>query len=243
LNAVELVHTVQQSSAATPSVMRRFNHPDCADEPQGRWVDHVTVDQSEPQTVTVHWKNDDGTDGGTEQDACSTGKGHCCVDSTSGASTGTCSPAKSRQDGTNCTPIGTKTVIRHVRDHGGVEFWTEIDSARAVALHQYSPMDGTALSHGCVRMNHDMAVKVWCGSVAGRTTVEVKNIARPMCDHPALQREWLGDFADAATDPLPPDGDTRRNILETRRELTRAFGTTHTPAQYGAMTAADIPRC
>jgi hypothetical protein len=192
--------------------------------------------------VTVHWKNNDGTDGGTEQDQCSTGKGHCCVEP--GTSSATCSESKSRQADTNCTPVARKNVIRHVRDHGGIEFWTEIDSARAIALHEYAPVDGTPLSHGCIRLNHDMAVKIFCGAIAQKTVVNIINVARPMCDHPALQAEWASDFTDAGTDPLPKDGETRAQVLETRRELQSAFGgESHTPAEYAAMTPADIPRC
>jgi uncharacterized protein DUF4157/L,D-transpeptidase-like protein len=242
LIAHELVHTIQQRTAGA-FVMRRYAHADCGGEPDDKWIDKVVVNQTERQKVTVHWKNKDGTDGGTEEDQCSTGKGHCCVAPGAGSG-GTCSATTSKIDNTNCTPIGLdQHVVRHVRNHGGVQFWSEINTDRAVALHEYSPVDGTPLSHGCIRLNHDMAVKIFCGSVDRRTQVQVINVARPMCDHQALQDEWLADFALAATDPLPKDGELRREVLEARRELKDAFGKTRTPAQYGALTASDIPRC
>jgi hypothetical protein len=160
------------------------------------------------------------------------------------AAEGACSVAKSRRDDTNCTPIAHKKVLRHVRDHKGVEFWTEIDTDRAIALHEYAPVDGTPLSHGCVRLHHDTAVKIFCGSIAHKTTVDIVNVARPMCDHPKLQQEWMNDFRMAATDPLPPDGESRREVLEARSELESAFGgKSHTAAQYAKMTHDDIPRC
>ena len=240
LLAHELVHTVQQRASGA-SVMRRYRHADCADQPTGKWIDKITIDQNTPQSITAHWRNDDGSDGGTDTDQCSTGKGHCCVDSTSGSS-GTCSPFTSRLDGTNCTPIGKKTVVRHVRDHGGINFWTEIDTGRAIAMHEYAPVDGTPLSHGCVRLNTAMAQKIWCGAVDGQTVVEILNVARPMCDHAALQAEWNGDFSLAASD-LPKDGETRRQILEARMEMRAAFGKSHTQEEFSKMTDADIPRC
>jgi hypothetical protein len=240
LLAHELVHTLQQSGA--PALMRRYAHPDCAAEPDNKWIDKITVNQATPQTITVHWKKNDGTDGGEENDKCSTGKGHCCVAPGAGQG-GTCSPARSLIGDTNCTPIGPKTVKKHVYDHSGVMYWTEIDSNRAIALHEYFPVDGTPLSHGCVRLNHDMAVKVFCGARDFATRVTIVNEARPMCNHGALQKEWEEDFANAAIDPLPKDGESRRQVLETRKELEDAFGRKHTPAEYAAMTATDIPRC
>jgi len=242
LIAHELVHTVQQQAAA-PSVMRQHAHKECAPDQDGKWIDRIVVDQSTPQTVTVHWRKKDGSDGGTDHGPCSTGKGRCCVEPGSAAE-GACSVAKSRRDDTNCTPIAHKNVLRHIRDHKGVEFWTEIDTDRAIALHEYAPVDSTPLSHGCLRLHHDMAFKIFCGSIAHKTTVDIVNVARPMCDHPKLQQEWMNDFRMAATDPMPPDGESRREVLEARSELESAFGgKSHTAAQYAEMTHDDIPRC
>jgi pyrrolidone-carboxylate peptidase len=135
-------------------------------------------------------------------------------------------------------------IVSREVNHNDVFFWSEIDSARAIALHQFEPVDGTPLSHGCVRMNKPMAVRLFCGARQNQTIVHIRHLARPMCDHPALQKEWLNDFALAGTDPLPPDGDrTRASILTERMALESAFGRKLTPAETAAFTAADIPRC
>ena len=85
--------------------------------------------------------------------------------------------------------------MRKVPDHKGVQLWTEIDSSRAIALHAFSPVDGTPLSDGCVRMNDDMACTIFDGSRVGMLKIE--GFARPMCD-PA--REDL--VAPLATAPI-----------------------------------------
>jgi pyrrolidone-carboxylate peptidase len=101
-----------------------------------------------------------------------------------------------------------------------------------MALHKYAPVDGTPLSHGCVRLDEGAAIKIWCGSrdratSKTPTTVAVQGLARPRCDHPALHKEWRGDFSDAGR--KPKDGETfdakaLHHIAETRSELRRALG-------------------
>jgi hypothetical protein len=130
--------------------------------------------------------------------------------------------------------VGDHTVQQRIRTtSSGVDFWTEIVTSRGIALHQYSPVDGTPLSHGCIRLDHDTAVKIWCGSrdLSGsrrpHTTVRVHGLARPRCDHPTLQQEWRGDFEEAGQ--RPPDGEqfdarTAHHIEITRRELRSALG-------------------
>ena len=51
-----------------------------------------------------------------------------------------------RVDGSNRTPVGRRPVSALVADHGGVPWWTEFHTPRAIALHEYWPVDGTALS-------------------------------------------------------------------------------------------------
>jgi hypothetical protein len=159
-----------------------------------------------------------------------------------------CTETQSRLDGTNCTPITKgKLITSKTFDHGGISYWSEFDHDRAIALHEYSPVDGTPLSHGCVRLNTAMAKKIFCASRINATTVVVKGFARPKCDWPALQEEWAGphgDFQTAGTDIKDGDkSETARQVREARREMTSAFGKSHTPAEYRALTAADIPRC
>ena len=151
-------------------------------------------------------------------------------------------------DGSNCTSITARNGYRVENrdlDHGGVFFWTEFVPARAIALHQYAPVDGTPLSHGCVRLNRDFAVKTFCGVRQNQTWVQVQGFARPMCDHPNLQNAWLGDFRDGGRNLSDYDGDAemQASIREARRMINAAFGRTLTPEQIRGLTAADIPRC
>ncbi len=241
LLAHELVHTIQQNSADGDGLIRRRwdGATECAGQPTGDFIKEITVDQATPQKVTVTWDKA----GDDPSKPTSTGKGHCCVEPGSAAG-GTCSEAESRIDGTNCTPVGTKLVVNRVRDHGGVEFWSEIDPARAIALHEYSPVDGTPLSHGCIRLNHADAVRIFCGVRQNVTKVKIVNVARPMCDTPSLQKEWKEDFDLAGQTLAGADGETTRQIQEARREMNAAFGRTVKPSEFSTFSVPkDIPRC
>lgn len=186
-----------------------------------KYIKKVVVEQETPQFVTIHW-----SDKSIERDECSTGKGQCCVDP-SDIDGVACSVSKSRRGGTSCTPIGTRTVdYQTVETGGGVRYWTSFQAKRGIALHEYFPVDGTPLSHGCVRLHEPIAKKIFCGSRIGRTRVQVRGYARPKCDHSNLKLEWLGDFRTASK---PIDGDKMnsreiRNIRNTRKGLRRAFG-------------------
>ena len=194
----------------------------------------IVVDQAETQTVTIYW-----SDGREETDICSTGKGLCCVDPAASGGPGW-SEAESRRGGSNRTPVGQFTVAKKLpATSGGVRLWTEFVDHRDIALHEYVPVDGTPLSHGCVRLNEAMAQKIYDGSVSEQevarsrrrvrpTAVTVRGLPTPRCDHPLLQREWARDFREAGT--RPPDGETsearreRRSIARTRRTLRQALG-------------------
>ena len=245
LLAHELTHTVQQERALT--LRRRWDRAttECAGQPatssgeQQRWINVVQIDQTEPQTITLHW-----TDGTEETHSCSTGKGHCCVDSV--ADPASCEGSTSRVNGSNCTPITTRNgyPIKHRDlDHNGISFWSEFVPPRGIAMHTYDPMDGTPLSHGCVRLRHQVAKKIFCNVRQNQTMVKVANPARPLCGHTNLQTEWLSEFSTAA---MPLDGealDMQRAIRESRRIVRESFGREPESAELTAMTAADIPRC
>ncbi len=237
LLAHELAHTLQPAGV----IMRKWDDaPDCASRPKDKWIKTVTVNQdSKSETVNLDW-----SDGSTDSDQCSSGKGHCCVDA-SNATGVTCTVAGSQTDGSNCTPITTRNgypVANRVLDHSGINFWTEFVPDRAIALHEYSPIDGTPLSHGCVRLHTEMAKKIFCGVRQNQTWVKVLGFARPQCDNKTLQAEWMADFATAGM--AKPDGvTTAAEIAETRRELTAAFGRTLKPDEFNKLTEADIPRC
>jgi|HubBroStandDraft_1064217.scaffolds.fasta_scaffold07991_5 hypothetical protein len=210
----------------------------CGTQQADHWIKTVTVDQETPQKATIEWN-----DGSLESDSTSTGKGHCCVDAANASGTA-CTVGRSNTEGSNCTAIGTFSVKNRVADHSGVALWTEFIPDRGIALHKYAPVDGTPLSHGCVRLNEDMARKIFCGARRFQTQVIVQGFARPQCDHDALQSEWLSDFKTAGSDPKAPDGlTTPGEIAEARQEMNAAFGRTLKPEEYATLTAADIPRC
>jgi Domain of unknown function (DUF4157) len=242
LLAHELTHVVQQSApAATNGIVRRKwdDSPDCKSKPDDKWIKTVTVNQEGSQTATVEW-----SDGSSDSEQCSAGKGHCCVDDTNATGVA-CTVDGSHKDGSNCTPITLANgypVQNRVLDHSGIPFWTEFVPDRAIALHKYSPIDGTPLSHGCVRLSEAMAKKIFCGARQYKTYVKVLGFARPKCDNATLQAEWLSDFQMAGM--AKPDGMTTADeIAEARTELNSAFGRTVKPDEFAKMTAADIPRC
>jgi len=182
-------------------------------------IREIVVDQSTTQTVTVHW-----SDGRTETDIASTGKGQCCVEPGADGPTA----GQTQVSGSAWTPVGRFPVAKKIPvTGGGVRLWTEFVDPRDIALHEYFPVDGTPLSHGCVRLNEPMARTIYDGSVVNRTVVVVQNTPRPRCDHPLLQREWGGDFAQAGR--RPPDGESpeaareRRSIRRTRRQLGQSL--------------------
>jgi Domain of unknown function (DUF4157)/L,D-transpeptidase catalytic domain len=261
LLAHELTHVVQQrtdASSAT-SLQRQPSGTRTARPPH---ITQIVVDQNTPQQVTATF-----SDGHTESDTCSTGKGHCCFDDDAGtAEGGACSAARSTQVGNNCTPVGDFTVTAQVPvTGGGVRLWTQFHNAKSVALHEYSPVDGTPLSHGCVRMNTAMAQTIYDGTRVGVTRVRVQGLARPSCTNTNLQNEWSGDFSSAGT--TPPDGTTidpflgrrltptevareRNHIRESREELRNAYGVNDAgldaelaTVQGGASIVSRIPRC
>jgi len=220
LLAHELVHTVQQGAGLADRVQRRWGKPKAGecDDVKGKTLNRVVVEQETPQSVTLHW-----SDGSIESGICSTGKGHCCADPAT-PEAATCSAERSRKKDTNCTPITEDTgyTIQHRdRDHSGIDFWSEFVPSRAIALHEYEKhgtVDGTPLSHGCVRLSMETARKIFCGAVQNKTLVQVRGFARPKCDDPDLQAEWQGDFETAGG---KPDGE---GVGEARKMLRDSLG-------------------
>jgi len=241
LLAHELTHALQQSGTADRQVMGKWDSSSVCDSfPKDKWIDRIVVKQETPQTVNLHW-----TDGATESDECSAGKGHCCADASNPTAIA-CTSAGSRVTGSNCTPIGSLPVANRVADHSGVHFWTEIHPTRAIALHQYDDygvVDGTPLSHGCVRLHEATAQKVFCNVRRNKTVVEIEGFARPKCDYKPLQDVWMEDFQEGGSDLSKADGEQKAEIVETRKELDAAFGRHLTPDQINQFGASDIPHC
>ena len=245
LLAHELTHTLQQSGTARRMIMRTWDKADteCSGIAQSdKWIPKIEVNQETPQNVVLHW-----SDGTTESDKCSSGKGHCCVDSAN-ADGVTCTVAQSQVNGSNCTPITQHdgfSIKHRFLSHQGVHFWSEFESDRSIALHQYDDygtVDGTPLSHGCVRLQEAMAKKIFCNIRQGKTMVQIHGFARPKCDTPSLQDVWKGDFTTAGTD-LGKDGEQNAQIREARSELNSAFGRTLSVDEIRKFTEKDIPRC
>jgi pyrrolidone-carboxylate peptidase len=188
---------------------RKWDQPrstDCSDVAEDRWLKKVVVEQESSQFVTLHW-----SDGSLETAGCSTGKGHCCSDTSDGV---VCDRSRSRTTGSNCTPItnGAEYSItdRHLQ-HNGWNYWNTFVPGRGIALHEYPVVDGTPLSHGCVRLPIDTARHIFCGARQNATKVEVRGYARPDCKHPQLKEEWRKDIGNAT---LPgSDGEEYRTIV------------------------------
>ena len=223
LLAHELVHTIHQgsgSSLITPRLMRK-EEDECSDVKDSE-IENVVVQQEIPQTATIHWE-----DGTVESDICSTGKGTCCVPKDSPSGVGA-TVGESRADGSNWTPIakddGYKVYLREA-DHRGTKYWTEFNK-RHIALHKYTPVDGTPLSHGCVRLREDFAKKIYCGSREKKTRVQVRGYARPDCEWPNLITEWRRDFSKAGAhlDGEETDPETQRRNRTSYKLMKRAFG-------------------
>lgn len=201
LLAHELTHVLQQGDSVHAWTIRRSTHPpartDCA--PLDDYIRLIVVNQESPQRVSVFWNYS----GDMESDICSTGKGTCCIDAATSADDDLVGAQRkgSTTSGSHWTPIGVKPVqsISNLGPDDERRYWTEFDSPRSIALHAYNTVDGTPLSHGCVRMNVDLARTIYCGSIAGRTQVEVRGFARPQCSNTNLQNEWTLD----GVSPIP----------------------------------------
>lgn len=262
LLAHELAHVVQQDTRATALQRQPAKGGGGKAQP---FIKEVVVNQDSKQRVTATF-----SDGSTFSDKCSTGKGHCCFDDSAGAAEGgACSASRSNQVGTNCTPVGTFTVTRKIRDGATPPFWTQFHDAKSVALHEYAPVTGEPLSHGCVRLDKATAEKIFDGARVNVTRVRVEGPAKPNCKDPALRKEWEHDFNDAGSKPL--DGETirtfsdkplskqavqnqidesARHIRGTRAEMRSALGVDDkgldvelAAVKVGAPIESKIPRC
>lgn len=231
----------------------------------GKAAPHITqivVNQNINQAVTATF-----SDGSKETGRCSTGKGHCCFDAAAGAAEGgACSAAHSTDIDNNCTPVGDFTVTTKIaKTASEINFWTQFHDAKQVALHEYWPVDGTPLSHGCVRLDTKMAKIIFDGAREGITKVKVEGLAKPRCENATLQSEWADDFKDAGK--KPPDGTMinpstkkkftaseiareTKHIRETRKEMRSALGVDDkgldaevAAVAGGASVLSKIPRC
>ncbi len=148
----------------------------------GKHINAIFVNLDTPQNVRLFW--DDWYP--TPAIECSTGRGRCCPDP--------CAYPKNMVDGSNCTPTGVFKVIDKQRRTGsGLNFFVHF-ARKDIALHEYSPVDGTPLSHGCVRLHRSDAMTIYHGSIEGKTWVIVGGKAVPRCPVRAN-----GDYFDPVT--------------------------------------------
>ncbi|TKJ38540.1 hypothetical protein CEE37_12300 [candidate division LCP-89 bacterium B3_LCP] len=204
LLAHELTHVVQQNSNIlnfSNIIMRKQNPAEGTEckEFKGRWIKKIVVNQEGDQKVHLYWNDDKKSD----TDKCSTGKGHCCVESDGIA----CSESQSRVGGSNCTPVSRgdgEPIQKCYPNRNGLDYWCYVDRNRGVALHTYPNhlVTGKPLSHGCIRLEKPTAKKIFCGAIESKTIVQVKGLAKPKCSDEDLKDEWRSDFskAGAATD-------------------------------------------
>ncbi len=246
LLAHELTHTIQQHAGIGRKIQRQWDPAgtNCPDVVSPLWLRSVTVQQEMPQFVTLHW-----SDGTSESHMTSTGKGKCCTETADAVA---CDGPTSRTEGSNCTPItrgAGLTIKDRILNNGGWKFWNTIDRGRGIALHTHHTVKGEPLSHGCIRLNENVARRIFCGAKRNITTVKIEGFARPQCNSVNLQNEWLADFDYATLDPRTQPAGVRSGIREMRRTLRSAFNVrdANLNTTIGAIDAtnvgARIPRC
>ncbi len=139
------------------------------------YISKVIVDLWK-QEVTLEWT---GSNAATEEKGpfhCAPGAGVTgvnCDDTTT-----------SRRGGTNCTPKGDFTVIRHERrfsDFREAEWVTRFqDDSRGIALHYYPEVPEYPVSKGCVRIaSLQAARRIYDNTKPSKSIVSVREELRP----------------------------------------------------------------
>jgi len=175
-----------QRKAASPNRVMRL--------PSEPYVKKINVDLNTSQSVSLDWQ---GTppDGARSTFRCSTGKGYGDPDDPPGVCNRNCcnkgvNPCESPYDkressGSCCTPIGNLVIQQKDREHavegGTIPFWMYIYRKRGIAIHEYAPVDGTPLSHGCVRLDSVNAEMLFNHSHESVTRVSITGSATPAC--------------------------------------------------------------
>ena len=162
--------------------------------PAEPYVRQINVNLDTPQSVSIDWQ---GTppEGVRNTFRCSTGKGY----SDPGDPPGTCnrdccipginlceSPYDQRESrGSCCTPVGDFAIQHKDREHrvigGTIPFWMYFYRSRGIAIHEYFPVTGTPISHGCVRLDSVNAEMLFNYSHERVTSVSVTGTATPAC--------------------------------------------------------------
>ena len=127
----------------------------------------VIIHPKSKSVVTLKWANADKITGLPTTLHASPGAGLCSTD---------CSDvAKSKVDGSHCTPLGKHTILGYAKSLSGYPTATHvswIDMNRAIAFHYFNVPDYPA-SHGCIRMSHDELGAEWIQNNTIKNVTEV----------------------------------------------------------------------
>jgi hypothetical protein len=92
---------------------------------------------------------------------------------------------ESNRVGSNCTPKGTWLVLGvddHLPSNQFCKFATWFHEERGIALHSHSEIPPHPASHGCVRLEEDVARLIHDNVIIARTHVRVSGTWRPSGD-------------------------------------------------------------
>lgn len=177
--------TVSNRPVQTNRIMRLPAEP---------YVKKINVNLDTSQTVSLDWQGTPPS-GVRSTFRCSTGKGYgdpddppgVCNRSCCNAGVNPCDPPfdQRRSRGSCCTPVGNFVIQHKDREHevtgGTIPFWMYFYRTRGIAIHEYFPVDGTPISHGCVRLDSTNAEMLFNYSHANVTRVSVTGQATPAC--------------------------------------------------------------
>jgi lipoprotein-anchoring transpeptidase ErfK/SrfK len=144
------------------------------------------------------------------------------------------------------TPLGVFSIIQKARDHRSNIYsdapmpFMERITWSGVALHEGGNL-GHPASHGCIRMSHDFAVRLWGLTRLGARVVIARSELRPadITDpHLFVHKEMPTDSNEDAAAPTPPAADTLLQTVTTVQS-NKTTDSPHDQLQDAAMTVGD----
>jgi len=162
--------------------------------PAEPYVKKINVNLDSSQTVSLEWQGTPPSDIHSTF-RCSTGKGYGDPDDPPGVCNRACCTAEGNMcdppfdqpgsTGSCCTPVGNFVIQQKDREHevtgGTIPYWMYFYRRRGIAIHEYFPVNGTPISHGCVRLDSTNAEMLFNHSHANVTRVSVTGRATPDC--------------------------------------------------------------
>jgi len=146
------------------------------------------------------------------------------------------------------TPTGVFSIIQKDRFHHSNLYsnapmpFMERITWSGVALHE-GPLPGYPASHGCIRLTHDFAVRLWQAARLGTRVIVARNDVIPLeFAHPRLfgpkakpSEPAVADYPDKPVEASPPISFAQATILSPPTALDRAVaGTAVKPSQDAA---------